>query len=136
MNKHYNTLIAIGLFAVFVFCGSLTYGLTVFFAALITVVATVMVGGLFLVLHQKTELLDSITGITLLTIGMVFVSILFFAGDCLVGYISVPTAPLFEGCVKHSGMGFILTAAVTILFGGVIIVALVRATIVNLYGNG
>lgn len=132
MNHRYATLIAIGLFSVFVFCGSLIYGLAFFFAVLTTVVSTVMVGGLFLVIQQKLDQLNSIAGIVIFTIGMVIVSIFFFAGDCLVGYITAPTAPFLEACVKHSGVGFILTAAITILLVGVVIVALIRRTIVSL----
>jgi len=135
MNNRYATLIAIGLFAVLVFCGALTYGLVMFFAVLATIVATVVVGGVFLYLQQEIDMLRSMAGIILFTIGGTIVSILFFSGDCLVGYFIAPTAPFLEACVKHSGMGFILTAAVTILFGGVVIVALVRATIVSLYSN-
>jgi len=95
-----------------------------------------MIGGVFQLLQQEFDLLNSVSGITIFAIGAIFVSILFFAGDCIVGYFSVPTAPFLEACVKHSGMGYVLTAAVTVMFGGVVLIALIRATIVRLYCNG
>ncbi len=127
MIQRHTTIVAIGIFSILVFVCALAYGLDIFLAILATVSATVVVGGTFIWLQQKFHMLNSITGITLFAIVGILFSIVLFAVDCLVIHINDSIGPLIETCM-HS-FGFVLTAGVSVLLGGLVVVALIRVII-------
>ena len=80
MTQRYATVTAIGLFSIIVFISVFSYGLTIFLAVLSTIVTTIIVGGMYLGLRQKLELLNSITGTILFAMGGVLLSVVFLPG--------------------------------------------------------
>lgn len=135
------TIIAILVLGAAIFAASHLFDLSTPARWFCSILGAALVGLFYVYLdHNHSEvlaLLSSPRSAFMFSLSFALLIGLFFAGDCVVGFLSASTGvPLIEACTRHSGIGFPLTVGTAALLLGTLVVTWFRLLILKLLAHG
>jgi len=136
MSPRAATFVALTAFALLLLLAAVGYGVAVVPAVTLTLIETGVVAAMVLTTKKETIIPSSARDFVTGAVWLIVIFGLMLGLDCGLALLGEPNAPFLENCMRHSGVGFTITAFVFAIVFGAYVVYLFRAIALRVGGHG